>query len=311
MKKNRIEKLAKPFTLIFMMIVLCAILTHFFTGSETLAEYAAKNPEQAYPKEETDSTTIPTQESISVQNKVEADSSSEQAAPHINSKEETVNDNDNRNEDNEMILHPDRIEYKQGFYYEPLSDEIIKRITCISYPSPADNPEPAIGYDELRYVSLLYYNFKGNERSGELICNKEIAQDLVEIFYELYRSQYQIEQIRLIDEYSGDDTLSMQDNNTSCFNYRVVDGTTNLSKHALGLAIDINPFFNPYVVYQADGSTYISPQGSETYADRSKDFAYKIDENDLCYKLFKEHGFIWGGDWNSCKDYQHFQKTLD
>ena len=35
----------------------------------------------------------------------------------------------------------------------------------------------------------------------------------------------------------------------------------------------------------------------------------KIDENDLCYKLFIEHGFTWGGNWNSSKDYQHFQKV--
>ena len=103
----------------------------------------------------------------------------------------------------------------------------------------------------------------------------------------------------------------MQDHNTSCFNYRVVDGTSNLSKHAYGLAIDINPFFNPYVVFKTDGPTYISPRGSETYADRSKDFAYKIDENDLCYKLFTERGFTWGGNWNSCKDYQHFQKVIE
>ena len=160
-------------------------------------------------------------------------------------------------------------------------------------------------------MSVLHYNLRGVERTGELICNKAIAQDLVEIFYELYRNEYQIEQIRLIDEYNGDDTLSMQDNNTSCFNYRVVDGTSNLSKHAYGLAIDINPFFNPYVVFKTDGPTYISPRGSETYADRSKDFAYKIDENDLCYKLFTEHGFTWGGNWNSCKDYQHFQKVIE
>ena len=108
---------------------------------------------------------------------------------------------------------------------------------------------------------------------------------------------------------NGDDTASMEDNNTSCFNYRVVDGTTKLSKHAYGLAIDINPFYNPYVVPQSDGSTYISPKGSEAYTDRSADFPYKIDENDLCYRLFKEHGFTWGGNWNSCKDYQHFQKA--
>ena len=116
----------------------------------------------------------------------------------------------------------------------------------------------------------------------------------------------------MIDEYGGDDIASMQDNNTSCFNYRAVDGTSSLSKHAIGCAIDINPFYNPYVVFNKDGSgeTYISPEGSEIYADRSQNFPYKIDENDLCYKLFKEHGFVWGGDWNSCKDYQHFQKVV-
>ena len=42
--------------------------------------------------------------------------------------------------------------------------------------------------------------------------------------------------------------------------------------------------------------------------DREQDFPYKIDENDLCCRLFKEHGFSWGGDWNSVKDYQHFEK---
>ena len=162
-------------------------------------------------------------------------------------------------------------------------------------------------------MNVLYYDFNGEVQTGELICNQKIAQDLIEIFYELYQNEYQIEKIRLIDEYGGDDTASMLDNNTSCFNYRAVDGTSSLSKHAIGCAIDINPFYNPYVVFNKNGSgeTYISPEGSEIYADRSQNFPYKIDENDLCYKLFKEHGFVWGGDWNSCKDYQHFQKVVE
>ena len=242
-------------------------------------------------------------------------------AGHIHDKKK-----EQEREEPSMGIHPDRITYKDGFYYEPLSEEMINHITGISYPVTENEKDSLaveacnivsskediqVSYDELCYVSILHYNFHGVERTGELICNQAIAQDLVEIFYELYRNEYQIEQIRLIDEYNGDDTLSMLDNNTSCFNYRVVDGTSSLSKHALGLAIDINPFFNPYVVYQSDGSTYISPSGSETYADRSKDFAYKIDQNDLCYQLFTEHGFIWGGNWNSCKDYQHFQKTIE
>ena len=131
-----------------------------------------------------------------------------------------------------------------------------------------------------------------------------------EIFHELYYNEYQIERMVLIDEYDGDDTASMEDNNTSCFNYRVVEGSSSLSKHAYGLAIDVNPFYNPYVTYEKDGTEKVSPVAALGYADRSVNFPYKIDEEDLCCRLFKEHGFIWGGNWNSLKDYQHFQKTL-
>lgn len=206
----------------------------------------------------------------------------------------------------------DRITYTEGFYYEPVSDNLRRYITGISYPS-ADGTdgitEPVITMDELRYIHIWHYDFDGNPAEGELICNESIAQDLVEIFYELYRNEYQLEKVLLIDEYDGDDTASMEDNNTSCFNYRPVAGSTNLSKHAYGLAVDINPFYNPYITYEKDGTENISPAAAVNYADRSSNFAYKIDENDLCYKLFIQHGFTWGGNWNSSKDYQHFQKA--
>ena len=133
----------------------------------------------------------------------------------------------------------------------------------------------------------------------------------MEIFYELYRNEYQLEKVLLIDEYDGDDTASMEDNNTSCFNYRAVDGTDNLSRHAYGLAIDVNPLYNPYITYNGDGSENVSPAAAARYSDRSSSFPYKIDENDLCYKLFIQHGFTWGGNWNSSKDYQHFQKPVE
>lgn len=196
----------------------------------------------------------------------------------------------------------ERIVYQPDFYYEPINEEVKSRIYGLSYKEDCTVP-----YDELRYVRVRYINFNGSDKTGELICNKAIAQDLVEIFYELYLAQYPIEQIRLIDEYGADDLLSMKDNNTSCFNYRVVEGSTKLSKHARGLAIDINPFYNPYVDTR-DGR--VSPEESAYYADRMKTFAYKIDENDLCYKLFTEHGFFWGGNWKTTKDYQHFQKDV-
>lgn len=208
---------------------------------------------------------------------------------------------------NGELMADARITWEDGFYYEPLSDGLAEYITGISYPANLENP--AITVDELSYVHVLYLDFDGNPAEGELICNQAIAQDLVEIFHELYRAEYQIEKIQLIDAYGGDDDLSMADNNTSCFNYRVVSGSSSLSRHAYGLAIDINPLYNPYITYNKDQTINVSPAAGEDYADRSKAFPYKIDEDDLCCRLFKEHGFTWGGNWNSCKDYQHFQKT--
>lgn len=200
-----------------------------------------------------------------------------------------------------------RITWEEGFYYEPLSQGLADYITGVSYPK--DLEKPAIAVSDLCYIHVLYNDFEGNPAEGELICNQAIAQDLVEIFHELYKAEYQIEKIRLIDAYGGDDDLSMADNNSSCFNYRVVSGSSSLSRHAYGLAIDINPLYNPYITYNKDQTIHVSPEAGEDYADRSKSFPYKIDEEDMCYRLFKEHGFTWGGDWNSCKDYQHFQKT--
>lgn len=173
----------------------------------------------------------------------------------------------------------------------------------------ADKPSAEISFEELRYVHILHYNFDGLATEGELVCNEAIAQDLMEIFYELYRSEYQLERVLLIDEYNGDDEASMEDNNTSCFNYRPVAGSTSLSKHALGLAVDINPLYNPYITYTADGKEKVSPPSALPYADRSAAFPYKIDGEDLCCKLFLQHGFTWGGNWNNVKDYQHFQKS--
>ena len=333
-----LKKILKSLGMIACIIILCTVIVKLTVPNETLLDYANENPELAYASPETSST----------DQSSEAEDPTASAQKNNGNKTEFQNTFDTEDADtketnteksngNMTDVSPSKnpesttdstssVTAVDSFYYEELTDEVKARITGISYPIteeeadslavPAVNlvSDPAtlqISYDDLRYLKVLYYDFAGNVQEGELICNAFIAEDLKEIFYELYCNQYPIESIRLIDDYNGDDTASMEANNTSCFNYRVVDGTTSLSKHALGCAIDINPFYNPYVVFDktGNGQDYISPKGSEIYADRSKDFAYKIDEQDLCYRLFKEHGFTWGGNWNSCKDYQHFQKT--
>lgn len=157
-------------------------------------------------------------------------------------------------------------------------------------------------------LQVQYVDFQGKSQQGVLICNKRISSDLKEIFKELYKAKYPIECIRPISEYGNDDERSMRANNTSCYCYRVVEGSTKLSKHAQGLAIDINPLYNPCVRRKKDGTLLIQPATGKPYVDRSKKFKYKITRQDLCYRLFTERGFRWGGAWRSLKDYQHFEK---
>lgn len=309
MKKQFFRQISKTIFSLIALTIVCGFLVRTLTNSETLSDYAAKNPELAYREPVEDNH----ENEIIVNEETDADGKTTSI--------------ESENPDNSDTISPDRITYQEGFYYESLSDEIKTRITGISYPvceSEAssldivnpntinDNQTPAISYDDLCYLSVLHYDFNGNVQTGELICNKGIVEDLAEIFYELYLNEYQIEKIRLVDEYLGDDEASMEDNNTSCFNYRTVPNSNSMSKHALGCAIDINPFYNPYIVTnRAEGTTTVSPAGSDAYVNRSASFEHKIDTDDLCYRLFKEHGFEWGGSWKNSKDYQHFQKIVE
>lgn len=191
---------------------------------------------------------------------------------------------------------------KRCFVAEPLPDAVVKLMRGRSYPSGCP-----VALSSLRYVRVLHIGFDGHTHLGELVCNKRIANDVAAVFRELYLKRYAIEQIRLIDHFGASDELSMRANNTSCFCYREVKGSTKLSKHAEGLAIDINPLYNP-CVRRLHGRTTVQPATAARYADRRTAFAHKIDRDDLLYKAFTAHGFRWGGAWRSVKDYQHFEK---
>ena len=160
---------------------------------------------------------------------------------------------------------------------------------------------------DLRYLLILHRNLKGRAVVGELIVNKEIAADVLNIMEQLFMESYPIEKVRLIDYYDADDEKSMNANNTSCFNWRRVPDSNSISKHATGMAIDINPLYNPYYK-SSNGKETILPAAGKPYLNRSTDFPYKIVKGDICHRLFISHGFKWGGSWSSLKDYQHFEK---
>lgn len=192
-------------------------------------------------------------------------------------------------------------ELESSFYINEISDELFARMWGKSYKENCTIPR-----SELRHLRLLHKTLDGATKEGELVCNVKIADTLLDIFKKLYAANYPIEKIRLVDEYGADDEKSMSDNNSSCFNFRFISHTNTVSKHGAGLAVDINPLYNPYYK-MVRGKPSIEPFNSAPYLDRSKKFPYKIDHNDLAYKLFTKAGFEWGGDWKGVKDWQHFE----
>lgn len=106
------------------------------------------------------------------------------------------------------------------FKIQKIDDTLFKRIYGKSYKTNCTVPK-----EELRYLKVLHYNLKGEICLGELVCNKAISNDLIEIFQALYKARYPIERMVLIDEYNAEDNRSMEANNSSCFNFRLVPGT--------------------------------------------------------------------------------------
>lgn len=191
---------------------------------------------------------------------------------------------------------------EEAFYISKIPDNIFEKMQGKSYKADCTVPR-----EDLRYLHVLHMGFDGQTKEGELVVNKAIAEDVLAIFRQLYEAEYPIEKVRLVDEYDADDEASMSDNNSSAFNFRFISHTTKISKHGLGMAVDINTLYNPYVK-TVNGKLSIEPANAKAYVDRSGDFPHKIDHDDLCYKLFTRYGFIWGGDWTHSKDYQHFEK---
>lgn len=160
--------------------------------------------------------------------------------------------------------------------------------------------------DDLTFMEITIWGMDDSVHQGSLIVHRQLAFEVMEIFEELYQNKFPIKQMRLIDEFDGQDNPSMAANNTSAFNCRSSTGNQNhLSLHAFGMAVDINPLFNPYV----NGSTLL-PQEGKKYKNRSLKIKGMIRKGDACHRAFTKHGWTWGGSWSHIKDYQHFEKQV-
>jgi hypothetical protein len=160
-----------------------------------------------------------------------------------------------------------------------------------------------VGPAELRTVRLRYWGFDGRSRIGTLVVNRRVTDDVVTVFRRLYAARFPIRRIVPVSAYRGNDSASTSADNTSSFNCRRAVGSTtgSWSMHAFGLAIDVNPVENPYVLR----GRALPPAGAR-YLDRGRVRPGMAVEGGVVVRAFDALGWGWGGRWSGSLDYQHF-----
>ena len=170
------------------------------------------------------------------------------------------------------------------------------RMTGVSWQAGCPVP-----LSQLRLVRVSYWGFDDAVHQGELVANASAAASVTQAFRQLFTARFPIRQMRVVDDFGGDDERSMRANNTSAFNCRLVPGTTTWAQHAYGLAVDINPLQNPEI---RNGNA--DPPAAAAWADRSRTSPAMIKEGNAAWRAFRAIGWTWGGDWRTLKDYMHF-----
>jgi len=155
--------------------------------------------------------------------------------------------------------------------------------------------------DELRWVRLTFWGFDDARHTGELLLNAAVADDVVAVFLRLYAARFPIEEMRITRHDELDAPPTGDGNNTGAFACRPTVGATTYSQHAYGLAVDLNPFQNPYLK-----GDLVLPELASAYLDRGDHRPGMVETADVVVSAFAAIGWEWGGDWRSLKDYQHF-----
>lgn len=162
-----------------------------------------------------------------------------------------------------------------------------------------------VALEDLRKVGVDFWGLDDKRHLGSLVVHQSVAKEVALLFQRFYEAHIHFESIKPMRELGGNDELSMEKNNTSAFNCRAVTGVEkHFSQHAYGLAIDINPRWNPYIK-----GKLVLPKNARAY-DPKHCLKQQNCANNLVVKALKDAGWAWGGDWHSLKDYQHFEKAM-
>lgn len=178
----------------------------------------------------------------------------------------------------------------------PVPDEVVERSTWRS--------GCPVGRDELRYVTVTFWGFDERPHTGELLVHHSAAEQLVGVFETLYEARFPIEEMRIVAPDELDAPPTGDGNNTTSFVCRPGVGGATWSEHAFGLAVDVNPFHNPYV-----RGELVLPELAGAYVDRDDHRPGMIQPGDVVTGAFADIGWGWGGNWRSSRDWMHFSAS--
>lgn len=165
-------------------------------------------------------------------------------------------------------------------------------------------PGCPVGISQLAYLKMSFWGFDHRRHQGELIVNRNVAREVVDIFNQLYVARFPIARMQPMHVFKGNDLAAMEANSTVAFMCRPKTGHAHgFSRHSYGLAIDINPIQNPYL----KGNIILPPSG-QINLNRNQQTSGMIHPGDIVYSAFTKRGWHWGGSWTIPKDYMHFEK---
>ena len=157
---------------------------------------------------------------------------------------------------------------------------------------------------DLRYLTVSFRGFDGRLHTGELVVNASVAKAVVGVFRKLYAADFPIEEMRLVTTADLEAPPTGDGNNTAAFVCRRTRGQSTWSAHAYGLAVDVNPFMNPY-----QNDDLVLPELASAYLDRGWRRPGMVRPGDVVTAAFAAAGWDWGGDFASVSDRMHFTAT--
>ena len=161
-----------------------------------------------------------------------------------------------------------------------------------------------VAVNDLSYLRVSFWGFDRRPHTGELIVNRAVAKDVVGVFERLYRARWPIEEMRVTRKAELDAPPTGDGNNTGAFVCRPSRGSSQWSEHAYGLAVDVNPFHNPYL-----RDDLVLPELASAYTNRGWRRPGMIRGDEVVTSAFADIGWGWGGDWTSSKDWMHFSAS--